>query len=83
MGYLIVSLIIAIIVALFAVQNHQGVKVWFLWYYFEASLAVLIFLCVMAGVLLAAMVSYSMRIKRSLSKRKVKPAPPDQSTTQS
>jgi|MudIll2142460700_1097286.scaffolds.fasta_scaffold781205_1 uncharacterized integral membrane protein len=77
MGYLIISVIILTVVALFAAQNAQSVKVWFLWYYFEASLAVLIFLCVMAGVLLAATVSYSMKIKRSLTKRKVKPTVPD------
>lgn len=77
MGYLVVAIIILTIVALFAAQNHEAVKVSFLWYYFEASLAVLIFLCVMAGVLLAATVSYSMRIKRSLTRRKEKPALPD------
>jgi uncharacterized integral membrane protein len=79
MGYLFISLVIITVVALFAVQNSQPVKVSFLWHYFEASLAVLIFLCVMAGVLLSATVSYSMRIKRSLKKRKATPpAPPDQ-----
>jgi uncharacterized integral membrane protein len=55
---------------LFSVQNAAPVVVSFLSWKFEASLAVIILLCVLVGILIGGATASFWRLKRSLKKRK-------------
>ncbi|HXX57646.1 MAG TPA: LapA family protein [Thermodesulfovibrionales bacterium] len=61
-------LIIVAFVAIFSVQNATPVAITFLFWRFEASLAIVIFLSVLCGVLITVIVLSSRSIRRSLKK---------------
>lgn len=65
---MIVVLIIIAVVTVFSVQNAMPVLISFLFWKFEASLAIVIFLSVLAGVVLGFIASSLFRMK--LSKKK-------------
>ena len=65
---LIVVLIIITVVMVFSVQNAIPVTILFLFWKFEASLAIVLFLSVLAGVAIG--VSASSLFKMMLSKKK-------------
>ena len=69
-----ISLIIAVIalavVVLFSVQNAGPVAVSFLFWRFEASLAVVIALCLMVGAIAGMTVLSWIRLRRSDRKKK-------------
>lgn len=56
MGRIIVLLIVICIVAIFSVQNAAPVAITFFFWRFEASLAIVIFLSVLIGILTGAIV---------------------------
>lgn len=56
MGTIIVLLIVICIVAIFSVQNAAPVAITFLFWKFEASLAIVIFLSVLIGIFAGALV---------------------------
>lgn len=62
-----IGIVIAIItlVAIFAFQNAAPVAISFLFWKFEASVAILIFLCTFAGVILGVVLSALLKSKRS------------------
>ncbi len=62
--YLILAAILGIFVAIFAIQNAAPVTVKFLLWQFESSLAVLIIIAMLAGMLLVFLLSIPGRIKR-------------------
>ncbi len=62
--YLILAAILGIFIAVFAIQNAAAVTVKFLLWQFESSLAVLIILAMLAGMLLVFLISLPGRIKR-------------------
>ncbi len=62
--YLILAAVLGIFVAVFAIQNAAAVTVKFLFWEFESSLAVLIILAMLAGMLLVFLISIPGRIKR-------------------
>jgi len=64
----IIVLIIIMVVTVFAVQNAIPVAISFLFWKFEASLAIVIFLSVLAGVVIGFIASWLFRMK--LSKKK-------------
>jgi len=64
---LIVLLIIAL-VAIFSVQNALPVTISFFFWKFEASLAIVIFLSVLAGIIIASLITTSLYIKRRVKK---------------
>ncbi len=64
---LLLILIIALI-TIFSVQNAAPVSISFLFWKFEASLAVVIYLLVLLGVLLGVMLIYSLKLRASLKK---------------
>lgn len=67
---LIIVIAVVSVIVLFSVQNASPVVVAFLSWRFEASLAVIILLCVLTGVLIGgALVSY-WRLKRSIKNKK-------------
>jgi uncharacterized integral membrane protein len=61
----ILLLIIVAIVAIFSVQNAMPVAITFLFWKFEASLAIVIFLSVIAGMIAGAIIVSLIRIKPS------------------
>ena len=68
MATIILLLIIVAVVAIFSVQNAMPVAITFLLWKFEASLAIVIFLSVLAGIIAGAIIVSLLRIKPSLKK---------------
>jgi len=66
---IIIAVIIILIVSIFSVQNASPVAISFLFWQFQASLAIIIFLCVLSGIIIGAALTMLFRIKR---KRKTK-----------
>jgi len=62
--YLILAAVLGIFIAVFAIQNAVAVTVKFLLWEFESSLAVLIILAMLAGMLLVFLISLPGRLKR-------------------
>jgi len=67
---LIVVLLVVFLVALFSVQNASPVAISFLFWRFEASLAIVIFLSVLAGVLVTVIIYSSRAVKKALVAKK-------------
>jgi len=74
---LIIVLIVIVLVALFSVQNASPVAISFLFWRFDASLAIIIFLSALAGALITVIIYSSRSVKRALAARKTPndPAP--------
>ena len=68
---IIFTLIIIAIVALFSAQNAATVSVSFLTWKFEASLAIVIVLCVFIGIIIGVIISFLLRRKK-VTERKIK-----------
>jgi len=68
MATIILLLIIVAVVATFSVQNAMPVAITFLFWKFEASLAIVIFLSVLAGIIAGAIIVSLLRIKPSVKK---------------
>lgn len=66
---IIIAIIIILIVSIFSVQNASPVAISFLFWQFQASLAIIIFLCALSGIIVGAVLTLLFRIKR---KRKTK-----------
>jgi len=64
MGVLIPVFVIVLIVAIFSVQNAAPVAITFLFWQFQASLAIVIFLCVLAGIAIGVIGSFLAKMKR-------------------
>lgn len=62
--YLILAAVLGIFVALFAIQNAASVTVKFMFWQFQSSLAVVIILAMLAGMLLVFLLSIPGRLKR-------------------
>lgn len=63
MFHVAIILIIIALVALFSVQNADPVKFTFLFWKFEASLAIVIFLSVLAGLIAGIIIAFLLRVK--------------------
>ena len=68
MATIILLLIIVATVAIFSVQNAMPVAITFLFWKFEASLAIVIFLSVIAGMITGAIIISLLRVKSSVKK---------------
>lgn len=64
MGLIILIIVILAIVALFSVQNASPVAISFLFWRFEASLAIVIFLTALIGVVAGGILVYALRSKK-------------------
>jgi uncharacterized integral membrane protein len=74
MATLIILLIVIAFVAIFSVQNAMPVAISFLFWKFEASLAIVIFLSVIAGIIVGAIIVSLIRIKpKSSGEEIIKP----------
>ena len=65
MVMLVILLIVVIIVAIFSVQNAAPVAITFLFWKFEASLAIVLFLTVIAGIIAGVLIVMLVRMKAS------------------
>ena len=70
---IIIVVIIILIVSIFSVQNAAPVAISFLSWQFQASLAIVIFLCVLSGIIVGATLTFLFRLKKQ---RKAKYANP-------
>jgi len=68
MTTLIIVLIIVAVVTVFSVQNAIPVAISFLFWKFEASLAIVLFLCVLAGTIIGG--SAASLFRKKLSRKK-------------
>lgn len=66
MVMLVLIVLIVAVATVFSVQNAVPVTLSFLVWRFSASLAVVVFLSVLTGMVIAALFSLSMRVKKSL-----------------
>lgn len=64
-----VVLIIIAVVAVFSVQNATPVAISFMFWKFEASLAILVFLSMLAGIVITATIIFSGRVKKYIKKQ--------------
>ena len=65
MGVLIFVLTIIVVVAVFSAQNALPVSIVFLFWKFQASLAILIFLSVLTGVVITSIIFLWLRIRKA------------------
>jgi uncharacterized integral membrane protein len=63
MPIIVVVLIIVLIVAVFSVQNAAPVAISFLFWHFQASLAIVMFLTILCGIIIGALLMFLFRIK--------------------
>ncbi len=68
MTALVVIIVLVALMVLFSVQNAMPVAISFLFWRFEASLAIVVFLSVVTGVAITAIVLYSGRIRKLIQK---------------
>ena len=67
---IVLAVVIIAVIAVFSVQNAEPVTITFLFWTFKASLAIVIFLSVLSGVLIAVIISLPGKIRRISEKRK-------------
>jgi uncharacterized integral membrane protein len=67
----IIALVIIVFVAIFSVQNAAPVSISFLAWQFQASLAIVIFLCVLSGIVVGVALTFLVRLRKQ---RKTKSA---------
>ncbi|MEW6068688.1 MAG: LapA family protein [Nitrospirota bacterium] len=68
MTTIIILLIVVSIVTIFSVQNALPVAITFLFWKFEASLAIVVFLSVLSGMITGAIIISLLKIKPSAKK---------------
>ncbi|OPY66178.1 MAG: hypothetical protein A4E63_02643 [Syntrophorhabdus sp. PtaU1.Bin050] len=76
MGIIWIILFIVLLVALFSVQNAAPVAISFLFWKFQASLAIVIFLCVLAGIVIGVTAMIVMGMKKAGRRKRVSPGGP-------
>ena len=69
MVIIIVLLVLVTIVAVFSVQNALPVSITFFFWKFEASLAIILFLTLIAGMIAGALIVALLKMKSSQNKR--------------
>jgi uncharacterized integral membrane protein len=65
MSILVLALLIIVVVAVFSAQNALPVSIVFLFWRFQASLAIVIFLSVLTGVVIASIIFLWLYIRRT------------------
>ena len=69
MVIIIILLLLVTIVAVFSVQNALPVAITFFFWKFEASLAIILFLTLIAGMIAGALIVTLMKMKSSQNKK--------------
>lgn len=62
---IVIAVLIVILIAIFALQNAAPVSISFIFWKFEASVAIIIFLCTIAGIIIGMILSTLLRLKLS------------------
>lgn len=70
MGTIILVVFLMLVVVVFTVQNASPVAISFLFWRFDASLAIVVFLCVLTGLLTGVIIMSWLRIRRSAREKK-------------
>ena len=65
MSVLVLALLIIVVVAVFSAQNALPVSIVFLFWKIQASLAIVIFLSVLTGIVIASIVFLWLRIRKA------------------
>jgi uncharacterized integral membrane protein len=73
MATIIILLMVLFLVAVFSVQNAVPVTITFFFWRFEASLAIIIFLTLLCGMIAGAIIASFMRVKPSAKNESQKP----------
>ncbi len=73
MANIIILLVLVSVVAIISVQNAAPVVLTILFWKIDISLAVIIFLSILAGIFMAAVVALSGQVKRLLNRKQAKP----------
>jgi uncharacterized integral membrane protein len=66
---IILLLIVIALVAVFSVQNAMPVSITFLFWKFEASLAIIVFLIALAGMIAGAIIVLLLKIRPAVKKQ--------------
>ena len=74
MATIIILLIVLFLVAIFSAQNAAPAAITFLFWRFEASLAIVIFLSALCGMVAGAIIISLIRFKPSAKKESTKPS---------
>ncbi|MEJ2683812.1 MAG: LapA family protein [Candidatus Sulfobium sp.] len=74
---ILIALVLIALVTVFSVQNASPVIITFIYWKFEASLAIVVFLSALAGVLIAMIGMASRRLRRSRKQGKKEGKPPE------
>lgn len=69
MGILMIACIIILCIAMFSVQNAAPVAISFLFWRFDASLAIVIFLSALSGAVITSIVMFWLRIRRQTKEK--------------
>jgi uncharacterized integral membrane protein len=69
MTLIIFLLLVLTLTAIFSVQNAAPVAIVFLFWSFEASLAIVFFISVLGGAVVASVIYYLVHLKRRLKSR--------------
>jgi uncharacterized integral membrane protein len=75
--YLVLGAFALLVIVLFSIQNAVPVTVWFYNWEFKASLAIVVFLSVLAGIVIEALFIASLRLRRSIRRRPRKAVMPE------
>ena len=78
MGMLAILVVLIALVVVFSVQNASPVAVTFLFWTFDGSLAIVIFLSLVTGIIIGAVIALGARRKRRSLEQ---PSPPGPSST--
>ncbi len=60
---IVIAVLIVIVIAIFALQNAAPVSISFILWKIEASVAIIIFLCTIAGIIIGMIFSALLRLK--------------------
>ena len=73
MAVLVFLMMLLVLAAVFSVQNAEPAVITFLFWQFEASLAIVIFLTLLCGMIAGVMIASLLRWKPSVKKESRKP----------
>lgn len=73
---IVIAIIIIVIVSIFSAQNADPVSISFFAWKFHASLALVIFLCVLSGVIVGVTLTFLFRLRRQRKSKNMGPAAP-------
>jgi uncharacterized integral membrane protein len=77
---ILIALIMVALVTVFSVQNASPVTITFIYWKFEASLAIVVFLSALAGAMIAVIAMASRRLKRSSKKQEKRAGKPPEAS---